>query len=96
MPVEESAIRTSDPFVGMLTTIQVGTPAEKGRKALSLRYCVKFAVSNSLQTCSTRRVVEYAILLCRRFAANLSRQVCHDKIMSRKIKLAANVHAISK
>ncbi|GBO23993.1 hypothetical protein AVEN_187141-1 [Araneus ventricosus] len=46
------------------------------------------------ETCFTRRVVDYAILPFRRIAANLSRQVCHDKIISRKIKLAANVHVI--
>ncbi|GBN75722.1 hypothetical protein AVEN_8322-1 [Araneus ventricosus] len=32
--------------------------------------------------------------ICRKFAAKLPLQVCHDKLISRKIKLAASVHAI--
>ncbi|GBM52004.1 hypothetical protein AVEN_262241-1 [Araneus ventricosus] len=31
-----------------------------------------------------KRVIDYAMLLCRSFAANLLHQVCHDKIISRK------------
>ncbi|GBO37022.1 hypothetical protein AVEN_69262-1 [Araneus ventricosus] len=39
-------------------------------------------------------LVDYALLLCRKFAAKVSHQVSHDKLISRKIKLAASVHVI--
>ncbi|GBM66458.1 hypothetical protein AVEN_146287-1 [Araneus ventricosus] len=40
--------RSDGPKAGMLTTIQVDTPARKGRKVFSLRHCVTFALSNIL------------------------------------------------
>ncbi|GBM04371.1 hypothetical protein AVEN_35561-1 [Araneus ventricosus] len=45
----------------------------------------KCVVSTSQQICFASGLVDYAILLCRRFAANLSSQVCHDKIISRNL-----------
>ncbi|GBN11864.1 hypothetical protein AVEN_202163-1 [Araneus ventricosus] len=64
------------------------------RKDLAFVMNRKCAMSLSPQTCFTCGEVDYAMLLCRSFVANLSRQVCHDKIISRKITFAANVHAI--
>ncbi|GBM87295.1 hypothetical protein AVEN_107415-1 [Araneus ventricosus] len=54
---------------------------------------VKFVMTFSRQTCLSG-LVEYALLLCRKFVSKLPRQVCHDKLISRKIKLAASVHVI--
>ncbi|GBL75562.1 hypothetical protein AVEN_143446-1 [Araneus ventricosus] len=54
----------------------------------------KCAVSTLQQTCIARRVIDCALLVCRKFVAKLSRQVCHDELISRKITLAASVHAI--
>ncbi|GBM48149.1 hypothetical protein AVEN_107107-1 [Araneus ventricosus] len=53
-----------------------------------------FVITTSQQTCFASGLVDYALLLYRKFVAKLSRQVCPDKIISRKIKLAASVHAI--
>ncbi|GBN91119.1 hypothetical protein AVEN_267241-1 [Araneus ventricosus] len=39
-------------------------------------------------------LVDCALFLCRKFAAKLPPQVCHDKLISRKINLSASVHAI--
>ncbi|GBO19269.1 hypothetical protein AVEN_116908-1 [Araneus ventricosus] len=54
----------------------------------------KCAVSTSQQTSFASGLVVYAVLPCRNFDENLSRQVCQDKIMSRKIIPATNVRAI--
>ncbi|GBL61090.1 hypothetical protein AVEN_147712-1 [Araneus ventricosus] len=54
---------------------------------------VKFVIT-SQQTRFANGLADYALLLCRKFAAKLPHQVCHDKLISRKIKLAASVHAI--
>ncbi|GBM00932.1 hypothetical protein AVEN_151389-1 [Araneus ventricosus] len=54
----------------------------------------KCVVSTSQQTCFESGLVDYAVLLCKNFAANLPRQVCYDKVIPRKITLAANVHAV--
>ncbi|GBN52753.1 hypothetical protein AVEN_212094-1 [Araneus ventricosus] len=55
---------------------------------------VKFVIETSQQTCFASGLVDYALLLCRTFAAKLPHQVCHDKLISKKVTLAANVHAI--
>ncbi|GBN12778.1 hypothetical protein AVEN_192556-1 [Araneus ventricosus] len=55
---------------------------------------VNFAITTSQPTCFASGLVDYALLLCRKFAAKLPHQVCHDKLISRKIELAASVHAI--
>ncbi|GBO06055.1 hypothetical protein AVEN_10951-1 [Araneus ventricosus] len=52
---------------------------------------VKFFITTSQQTCFESGLVDYALLLCRKFAAKLPHQVCHDKLISRKIKLAPSV-----
>ncbi|GBO07426.1 hypothetical protein AVEN_139514-1, partial [Araneus ventricosus] len=49
---------------------------------------VKFVMASSQQTCSASGLDDYALLLCRKFAAKLSHQVRHDELISRKIKLA--------
>ncbi|GBM71837.1 hypothetical protein AVEN_159957-1 [Araneus ventricosus] len=51
-------------------------------------------MSTLQHTCIARRMIDYALLLCREFATKLPHQVCHDKLISRKITLAASVHAI--
>ncbi|GBO32909.1 hypothetical protein AVEN_260231-1 [Araneus ventricosus] len=48
---------------------------------------VKFVVTTSQQTCFASGLVDYALLLCRKFASKLQHQVCHDKLISRKILL---------
>ncbi|GBM46663.1 hypothetical protein AVEN_139934-1 [Araneus ventricosus] len=71
----------------MQTTILARTTVRRRRIEFSLRHCVmsrKCAISVSRQTCFASGVVDYAMLLCRNFTANLSCQVCHDKIISRK------------
>ncbi|GBN62134.1 hypothetical protein AVEN_23554-1 [Araneus ventricosus] len=55
---------------------------------------LKFVITTSQQTCSASGLVYYAFLLRRKFAAKLPHQVSHDKLISRKITLAASVHAI--
>ncbi|GBM88581.1 hypothetical protein AVEN_62916-1 [Araneus ventricosus] len=55
---------------------------------------VMFVLTSLQQTCFASVLVDYALLLCRKFAAKLPHQVCHGKLISRKIKLAASVHAI--
>ncbi|GBM98241.1 hypothetical protein AVEN_116367-1 [Araneus ventricosus] len=56
---------------------------------------VNFVITSSQQTCFASELFDYALLLCRKFAAMLPHQVCHDKLISRKIKFAAIVvHAI--
>ncbi|GBN01357.1 hypothetical protein AVEN_227729-1 [Araneus ventricosus] len=55
---------------------------------------VKFVMTTSQQTCFASGLVDYALLLCMKFVSKLPRQVCHDKLISIKIKLAASVHAI--
>ncbi|GBN99148.1 hypothetical protein AVEN_247643-1 [Araneus ventricosus] len=67
----------------MLTTIPVQTPAGKGRLEFSILHCVKFDVSNFQQTCFERRGRLYFVTL---LTTNLSYQVCHGKIISRKDK----------
>ncbi|GBM86368.1 hypothetical protein AVEN_186534-1 [Araneus ventricosus] len=57
---------------------------------------VKFVITTSQQTCFASGLVDYALLLCSKFAAKLPHQVCHDKLISRKIELAASVYAIRK
>ncbi|GBO38584.1 hypothetical protein AVEN_62169-1 [Araneus ventricosus] len=54
----------------------------------------KCVESTTLQTCFAGGLVDYALLLCRKFAANLPHQVCHDKLISKRITLAASVRAI--
>ncbi|GBN26194.1 hypothetical protein AVEN_165958-1 [Araneus ventricosus] len=61
---------------------------------LSCNRGVKLVITTSQQTCFASGLADYALLLCRKFAAKLPHQVCHDKLISRKIKLAASVHAI--
>ncbi|GBN34681.1 Cellular nucleic acid-binding protein [Araneus ventricosus] len=48
-------------------------------------------MTTSQQTCFASGLVDFALLLCRKFAAKVLHQVCHDKPISRKIKLAASV-----
>ncbi|GBM49077.1 hypothetical protein AVEN_266437-1 [Araneus ventricosus] len=55
---------------------------------------VKFVMTSSQQTCFASGLVDSALLLCRKFVSKLPHHVCHDKLISRKIKLAASVHAI--
>ncbi|GBN86312.1 hypothetical protein AVEN_21061-1 [Araneus ventricosus] len=55
---------------------------------------VNFVITTSQQTCFASELVDYALLLCSKFAAKLPHQFGHDKLISRKIKLAASVHAI--
>ncbi|GBN55990.1 hypothetical protein AVEN_121817-1 [Araneus ventricosus] len=51
-------------------------------------------MTSSQQTCFASGLVDYALLLSRKIAAKLPHQVCNDKLISRKVKLAASVHAI--
>ncbi|GBM01287.1 hypothetical protein AVEN_170339-1 [Araneus ventricosus] len=55
---------------------------------------VKFVMTSSQQTCFVSGLVDYALLPCRKFTAKLPHQICHDKLITRKIKFAASVHAI--
>ncbi|GBO30908.1 hypothetical protein AVEN_129052-1, partial [Araneus ventricosus] len=50
---------------------------------------VKFVIAASEQTCFACGLVDYDLLLCRKFAAKLPHQACQDKLISRKIKLPA-------
>ncbi|GBN38083.1 hypothetical protein AVEN_201762-1, partial [Araneus ventricosus] len=52
---------------------------------------VKFVITTLQQTCFASELVDYALLLCRKFAVKLLHQVCHDKLISRKINLAASM-----
>ncbi|GBN88939.1 hypothetical protein AVEN_228409-1 [Araneus ventricosus] len=60
---------------------------QRRRKEFPHRHCVmtrKCEMAVSQQTCFASGVVDNTMLVCRSFAAILSRQVCHDKIISRK------------
>ncbi|GBM78730.1 hypothetical protein AVEN_244402-1 [Araneus ventricosus] len=50
-------------------------------------------MTSSQQTCFANGLVDNVFLLCRTFTTKLPQQVCYDKLISRKIKLAA-VYAI--
>ncbi|GBL92093.1 hypothetical protein AVEN_102634-1 [Araneus ventricosus] len=62
------------------------------RKLVLQSWCE--VMTTSQQTCFVSGSVDYALLPCRKFAAKLPHQVCHDKLISRKIKLAASTDAI--
>ncbi|GBL79379.1 hypothetical protein AVEN_206190-1 [Araneus ventricosus] len=47
-------------------------------------------MTSSQQACFASGLFEYALFLFRKFAAKLPHQVCHDKLISRKIKLAVS------
>ncbi|GBM35695.1 hypothetical protein AVEN_267454-1 [Araneus ventricosus] len=66
----------------------------KLRASLFRNRGVKLVITTSQKTCFASGLADYALLLCRKFAAKLPHQVCHDKLISRKIKLAASVNAI--
>ncbi|GBN35275.1 hypothetical protein AVEN_98436-1 [Araneus ventricosus] len=62
---------------------------------LVLQSWCEVVITTSQKTCFSNGLVDYALLLCRKFAAKLlPHQVCHDKLISRKIKLAASAHAV--
>ncbi|GBO32915.1 hypothetical protein AVEN_97134-1 [Araneus ventricosus] len=62
---------------------------------LALQICSKFETRYCKRsTCFASGLVDYALILCRKFAAKLPYQICHDKLISRKITLAASVRAI--
>ncbi|GBN16979.1 hypothetical protein AVEN_238200-1 [Araneus ventricosus] len=62
---------------------------------LKHRLRLSVSVLSSLQqTCFESGLVDYALLLCGKLAAKLPHQVCPDKLISTKMKLAASVHAI--
>ncbi|GBM78046.1 hypothetical protein AVEN_44576-1 [Araneus ventricosus] len=44
---------------------------------------VKFVITTSQRTCFASGLVDYALLLCRKFAAKLPHQVCHDKLQEK-------------
>ncbi|GBN87354.1 hypothetical protein AVEN_262656-1 [Araneus ventricosus] len=51
-------------------------------------------ITTSQQTCFASGLVDFALLHCRKFASKLPHQFYHDKLISRKIKLAESGHAI--